>query len=71
MDSIIHIQYYVGSGALTFRRDTMEIKSPIENGLIKDWELMEQIYSFSFKELLRIDSATTPFLLAEPSFNTK
>lgn len=49
----------------------MEIKNPLENGLVKDWELLEQIYNFTFKEALRVDPSVTPLLLSEASFNTK
>eukprot|EP01114_Cavostelium_apophysatum_P021364 TRINITY_DN7437_c0_g1_i2.p1 TRINITY_DN7437_c0_g1~~TRINITY_DN7437_c0_g1_i2.p1 ORF type:complete len:228 (+),score=50.43 TRINITY_DN7437_c0_g1_i2:59-742(+) len=64
------IQYYAGTGALSCRRDNMELKNPFEKGLISDWEVAEQLWNHSFSAL-RIDPSTTPVLLAEPNFNTK
>lgn len=65
------VLYHVGTNSLQFRREHMEIKYPMEKGLVTDWDGMEQIWHHTFQERLRIDPSTTPILLAEASFNTK
>jgi len=63
--------FYLGSQSLSIRRDGMEIHTPMENGLVSNWEVMEQIWSHTFSSQLRIDPKENPVLVAEPSFNTR
>ncbi|XP_027069456.2 actin-related protein 4-like, partial [Coffea arabica] len=62
---------YVGSQALGFRRDHMEVLSPIKDGIIADWEIVESIWDHAFKECLLIDPKEHPMLLAEPCANSQ
>ncbi|XP_022729061.1 actin-related protein 4-like [Durio zibethinus] len=62
---------YVGSQALGFRRDHMEVLSPLKDGVVVDWEIVDSIWDHAFKECLLIDPKEHPMLLAEPSFNTQ
>jgi len=66
-----NIKYYVGTSALTYRRDGVEIANPLEKGLISNWDLVEQLWDHGFKSRLRIDAKDHPVLLGEPSFNTR
>ncbi|CDP10197.1 unnamed protein product [Coffea canephora] len=62
---------YVGSQALGFRRDHMEVLSPIKDGIVADWEIVESIWDHAFKECLLIDPKEHPMLLAEPCANSQ
>lgn len=62
--------FYTGVDKLNYTRDHMEIQSPIQNGLISDWEGVEKLLDHTFKFGLRINPNEHPILLTEPSFNT-
>ncbi|KAH7663119.1 actin-like protein 6A protein [Dioscorea alata] len=60
---------YVGSQALGYRRDHMEVISPIRDGVVVDWDVVDKIWDHAFRERLLIDPKEHPMLLAEPSSN--
>ncbi|KAG6512741.1 actin-related protein 4-like [Zingiber officinale] len=60
---------YVGSQALGYRRDQMEVISPFKDGVV-DWDIVDNIWNHAFRECLLIDPKEHPMLLAEPSSNT-
>eukprot|EP00899_Mesostigma_viride_P024725 jgi/Mesvir1/5437/Mv15496-RA.1 len=62
---------YVGTNAVSYRRDGMEMVGPLKNGLIEDWEVMEAIWKHALVEQLRVSPEEHPILLAEPPYNTK
>ncbi|OMO49711.1 Actin-related protein [Corchorus olitorius] len=70
---------YVGSQSLGFRRDHMELTaaclvqvlSPLKDGVVVDWEIVDSIWDHAFKECLLVDPTEHPMLLAEPSSNTQ
>ncbi|KAL0651566.1 hypothetical protein Bca4012_094257 [Brassica carinata] len=62
---------YVGSQALNYRRDHMEILSPIKDGIVSDWDLVDNIWDHAFRSCLMIDPKEHPMLLAEPPLNTQ
>jgi actin-like protein 6A len=64
-------KYVVGSPALNFRRDNMEVRNPMTEGLPTDWDVIEQLWTHGFEKVLRVDPKEHPLLLAEPSFNTQ
>ncbi|XP_058083983.1 actin-related protein 4 isoform X1 [Magnolia sinica] len=61
---------YVGSQALGYRRDHMEVLSPMKDGVVVDWDIVDNIWDHAFRERLLIDPTEHPMLLAEPSSNT-
>ncbi|KMZ67761.1 Actin-related protein [Zostera marina] len=63
-------KFYVGSQALGYRRDHMEVKSSIKDLTFVDWDIVENIWDHAFRERLLIDPKEHPMLLAEPSFNS-
>jgi len=62
-------KFYIGAQAITYRRDDMEICQPLKNGIVKDWEAVEQVWNHAFSEHLRVDLKEFPVLVAEPTFN--
>ncbi|KAK6921138.1 Actin family, partial [Dillenia turbinata] len=62
---------YVGSQSLGFRRDHMEVLSPIKDGVVADWDIIDSIWDHAFRECLLINPEEHPMLVAEPSSNTQ
>ncbi|KAI9173404.1 hypothetical protein LWI28_000763 [Acer negundo] len=62
---------YVGTQALGFRRDHMEVLSPLKDGIVADWDIVDSIWDHAFRECLLIDPKEHPMLLAEPSSNSQ
>ncbi|XP_076937794.1 actin-related protein 4-like [Bidens hawaiensis] len=62
---------YVGSSAMGFRRDHMEVLPSIKDGAVADWDIVESICDHAFQECLLVDPKEHPMLLAEPSSNTQ
>ncbi|KAK8917001.1 Actin-related protein 4 [Platanthera zijinensis] len=60
---------YVGTQALGFRRDHMEVISPFKDGVITDWDIVDNIWAHAFRERLIIDPKELPMLLSEPTSN--
>ncbi|XP_073058192.1 actin-related protein 4-like isoform X2 [Primulina eburnea] len=62
---------YVGSQDMGFRRDHMEVLSPIKDGIVVDWDMVENIWDHALRKCLLSDPKEHPMLLAEPCFNTQ
>uniref|UniRef100_A0A8H7Y2D3 Actin n=1 Tax=Psilocybe cubensis TaxID=181762 RepID=A0A8H7Y2D3_PSICU len=63
---------YIGIDAQT-RRGILNLRYPIEHGVVKDWEGMEAMWSHLFSEQLRVDmdADPRPVLLSEPPLNPR
>ncbi|EIE27441.1 putative Acttin-related protein 4 [Coccomyxa subellipsoidea C-169] len=62
---------HVGSQAMGFRKDDMEVVQACNNGLYDNWDAIEAIWGHIFNDRLAANPAEHPVMLAEPSFNTK
>lgn len=62
---------YVGSQALGYRRDFMEVIPALKDGIVADWDVVDSIWDHAFRERLLIDPKEHPILLAEPSSNSQ
>ncbi|KAK4426866.1 Actin-related protein 4 [Sesamum alatum] len=62
---------YVGSQDLGFRRDHMEVVSPSKDGIVVDWDMVENIWDHALRKCLLVDPKEHPMLLAEPCSNTQ
>ncbi|XP_020221948.1 actin-related protein 4 isoform X1 [Cajanus cajan] len=62
---------YVGSQSLGYRRDYMEVLSPLKNGVVVDWNIVDNIWDHALRECLLVDPKERPMLLAEPCSNTQ
>jgi actin-like protein 6A len=60
---------YVGQ-ELEFRRDHMEVISPMKDGTVTDWDIVDNIWNHAFRQRLLINPEEHPMLIAEPSTNT-
>lgn len=64
-------KYYVGDGEISCWRPNMEIKSPMKDGLVEDWEALEQIWDHAFLKRLRCDPREHPLIITETAWNTR
>lgn len=49
----------------------MEIKNPMKDGLVHDWDAIEQIWQAAYNNMLHVNSAEHPLLCTEPAWNTQ
>jgi actin len=61
---------FVG-GAAVARRAILRVTSPVENGMVKDWDDIEKIWHHAFYNDLRTDPAESPVLLTDIAGNSK
>jgi len=52
-------------------RAHLECNYPVENGIIKDWDDMEKLWSYTFYDTMQINPAEHKVLLTEPPMNPK
>ena len=45
-------EVYVGDEAMQ-KRGVLKIESPIENGVVRNWEDMEKVWAYCFESMLR------------------
>ncbi|CAO3614921.1 unnamed protein product [Mucor hiemalis] len=64
-------QYYIGDNKINTFRSNMEVKNPMKDGMIDDWEAVEQIWEATFNTMLRVQPESHPLLCTEPAWNTK
>jgi actin beta/gamma 1 len=57
-------EIYFGREAL-IREDRFHLQSPIEHGVVTNWEKMEEFWSHTFYDELRVDPEEHPVLLTE------
>ncbi|KAI8969917.1 actin family [Mycotypha africana] len=62
--------YYIGENKINTWRPDMEIKNPMEDGLVKDWDAVEYLWKAAYNDMLRVDSSQHPLLCTEPAWNT-
>ena len=53
------------------KRGILRLGYPIEKGLIKDWEGMEEIWEDIFKNELKVSQEEIPLLMTEVAYNSK
>ncbi len=63
-------EVYVGHEALRMR-GLLKLIYPMEHGIIKDWDAMEQIWRYIFRDILGVNPARHPVLLTEPPLNPR
>jgi actin-related protein len=63
-------EVYVGEEAVQ-KRGVLNIESPIDQGIIKNWEDMEKIWHHMFTNELRVSPEEHPVLMTEAPLNPK
>ncbi|EPB85299.1 Actin-related protein 4 [Mucor circinelloides] len=62
--------YYIGDSKLNTWRANMEIKNPMKDGLVKDWDAVEHLWQAAYNDMLHVNSSEHPLLCTEPAWNT-
>ena len=62
--------YFVGSEA-QWNRGMLDLKSPIQHGIVVDWDDMEKIWDHVFYKELKVSPENQHVLLTEPPLNPK
>ncbi|XP_033755509.1 actin, cytoplasmic 2-like isoform X2 [Pecten maximus] len=63
-------KFYVGDQLKIEDMDTLEIRRPIERGIVTDWEAMGAVWNFVFGDL-RVNPSDHNVLVTEPQMNPK
>ncbi|KAJ3020409.1 Actin-like 6A [Thoreauomyces humboldtii] len=61
---------YVGETELYSWKENVELKNPLKDGIVEDWESYEALWDHAYARL-RVDSREHPLLLSEPSWNPR
>lgn len=61
-------EHFVGSNALSTRRDGMRIEGAMRDGLVHNWDAAESILEHTFKSCLSSNPAEHPLLMSEQPF---
>ncbi|RKP24111.1 actin family, partial [Syncephalis pseudoplumigaleata] len=65
-------RYYMhAGGAAPPWHENMEMRNPIKDGLIDDWDALEQIWDHIFESALRVNPAEHPLLVTESAWNKR
>jgi len=62
---------YIGDEITPELRSKVAVSYPLENGIIEDFDSMEHVWDYTFKEKLKVDPSRHPVLLTEPPYNAK
>ncbi|KAJ1730018.1 NuA4 histone acetyltransferase subunit, partial [Coemansia biformis] len=62
-------QYYCDTEGGAWRPG-MEIGGPMEDGVVKDWDIYEKIWEYAFKSRLRVRAEEHPVIVSEAAWNT-
>lgn len=51
------------------KRGMLKLEHPVERGIVKNWDAMERLWSYTFSEQLGVDSSDHAVLITEPPLN--
>ena len=63
-------EWYIGEEAMELK-GLMQLRFPIEHGIVDDWPSMERIWYYTFYTDLRVDPSEHPVLLTEAPLNPR
>ncbi|KAJ2516047.1 NuA4 histone acetyltransferase subunit [Coemansia sp. RSA 1939] len=63
-------KFFVGDTESATWRAGMEVGGPMEDGLVKDWDVYEKIWEYAFKSRLRVRPEEHPVMVSEAAWNT-
>ncbi|KAJ1667034.1 NuA4 histone acetyltransferase subunit [Coemansia sp. RSA 1813] len=63
-------KYFVGDTESATWRAGMEVDGPMEQGLVKDWDMYEKIWEYAFKSRMRVRPEEHPVMVSEAAWNT-
>ncbi|XP_061680631.1 actin-like protein 6A isoform X1 [Syngnathoides biaculeatus] len=63
--------YYIDTNQLKVPRETMEVMSPLKNGMIEDWDSFQAILDHTYRMHFKSEPSLHPVLMSEASWNTR
>ena len=54
---------------LSLFKEDLTVESPLEDGLIADWDVFEKVWDHSLASYLKVEMKETPVLFAEKPYN--
>ncbi|ORZ33789.1 actin family [Catenaria anguillulae PL171] len=63
--------WFAGDNGANVWRSDMEVRSPLTDGLVTDWDAFEHLLDHTFRTHLRLNPADHPLLMTEPAWNPK
>ena len=71
MTGVNQSSHYLGEEAMT-KKGILDIKYPIEHGIVKDWDDMQRVWEYTFTNMLRVKpDDMTGVVLTEAPMNPK
>lgn len=64
-------QYFFGDNSIHVPRADTEIKNPMHEGIVSDWDAMEKVWDHALNNLLNVDMREHPFLITEQTWNPR
>jgi len=64
-------KYHVDTVGLHFPKKGMEVSTYIKDGMIEDWDMLEQILDYSYAKIIKSESEYHPVLFSEAAWNQK
>merc|ERR1712158_1016 len=69
--SNISKKYHVDTVGLHYPKKGMEVSTFIKEGMIEDWDMLEQILDYSYAKIIKSESEYHPVLFSEAAWNQK
>ncbi|XP_039614551.1 actin-like protein 6A isoform X1 [Polypterus senegalus] len=63
--------YYIDTNALRVARESMDVVSPLKNGMIEDWNSFQAILDHTYKMHIKSEANLHPVLMSEAPWNTR
>ncbi|CAG8728766.1 14506_t:CDS:2, partial [Gigaspora margarita] len=64
-------KYIIGDAEVAAWRSNMEIKNPLVDGLVQDWDALEKIWDHALDKRLQVDPTEHPLFVTEAAWNTR
>jgi actin-related protein 2 len=69
LDESVQLKDIMCGDEASAARHSLEVKYPVENGIVRNWEDMEHLWNYCFNEKLKIRPSEHKILLTEPPMN--
>ena len=64
-------KYHIDTTSLHYPKQGMEVTSFLKDGMIEDWNVLEQLLDYSYEKVIKSESECHPVLFSEASWNQK
>lgn len=70
-NNITKKKYHIDTVSLNFPKAGMEVGNYIKDGMIQDWDMLEEVLDYSYKKIIQSSSELHPVLFSEAPWNKK